>query len=110
MILFHTGIGGVSGGFIGVDVFFVVSGYLVTSIIVRDVDAKRFRTANFSERRIRRIYPALLLVHAVTAVAAHVFLMPREYGKFGRTLAEPRCSPRISRSSGRSAISSRPRR
>lgn len=70
VVLFHAGFPLFSGGFIGVDVFFVISGFLITGIIQRDLDAGRFSIATFYERRIRRIIPALFVVVLVCAVAA----------------------------------------
>ena len=62
VILFHAGLPYFSGGFVGVDVFFVISGYLITSILVRDVSVGTFSLTDFYERRARRILPALFLV------------------------------------------------
>jgi len=59
VILFHAGFELFSGGFVGVDVFFVISGYLITSILIDDIENKRFSIVNFYERRARRILPAL---------------------------------------------------
>lgn len=68
VILFHTGYDFFSGGFIGVDIFFVISGYLITTIIISDLAAKRFSIAKFYERRIRRIIPSLLVVDRKSVV------------------------------------------
>lgn len=65
VLLFHAGFGLVSGGFSGVDVFFVISGYLITAIIHREISDGNFSIARFYERRARRLAPALLLVCAV---------------------------------------------
>ena len=59
VILFHAGFETFSGGFVGVDVFFVISGYLITTILIEDIENKRFSIVNFYERRARRILPAL---------------------------------------------------
>jgi peptidoglycan/LPS O-acetylase OafA/YrhL len=59
VILFHAGFELFSGGFVGVDVFFVISGYLITTILIEDIENKRFSIVNFYERRARRILPAL---------------------------------------------------
>ena len=59
VILFHAGFKSFSGGFVGVDVFFVISGYLITTIIIEDIENSRFNLLNFYERRARRILPAL---------------------------------------------------
>ena len=66
VMLFHAGFGLLPGGYLGVDVFFVISGYLITSILLRDLQAGRYSIAKFYERRARRILPALLLVIAVS--------------------------------------------
>ncbi|OXR50240.1 hypothetical protein PuT2_05640 [Pusillimonas sp. T2] len=62
VILFHAGMPGLSGGFVGVDVFFVISGYLITGILLRELASGEFSIAKFYERRIRRIFPALFFV------------------------------------------------
>jgi peptidoglycan/LPS O-acetylase OafA/YrhL len=62
VILFHAGFELFSGGFVGVDVFFVISGYLITTILIEDIENQRFSLVNFYERRARRILPALFFV------------------------------------------------
>ena len=62
VIFFHTGIEIFSGGFIGVDVFFVISGYLITSVLIEDIENKEFSIINFCERRARRILPAFFMI------------------------------------------------
>ena len=62
VILFHSGIGIFSGGYVGVDVFFVISGYLITTIILAELDKESFSITNFYERRARRILPVLFLL------------------------------------------------
>ena len=66
VVLFHLGLEWISGGFLGVDVFFVISGYLITSIILRDLEGGTFKFSTFWARRVRRIAPAMLAVTAVT--------------------------------------------
>ena len=61
VLLFHAGLG-CSGGFVGVDVFFVISGYVISSLILREIAAGSFSMVQFWERRIRRIFPALAVV------------------------------------------------
>lgn len=74
VVFFHAGIPGFSGGFIGVDVFFVISGFLITSIILKEITTGKFSVARFYERRIRRIFPALFPVITVTvAIGAFLF-------------------------------------
>jgi peptidoglycan/LPS O-acetylase OafA/YrhL len=65
VILFHAGFESFSGGYVGVDVFFVISGYLITSIIYGEIQNKTFSIIRFYERRARRILPALIFVSAV---------------------------------------------
>ena len=62
VILFHAGFDVLTGGYVGVDIFFVISGYLITSIIINDIRSDSFSLAEFYERRARRILPALLAV------------------------------------------------
>lgn len=74
VIFFHTGLAGFSGGFVGVDIFFVISGFLITSIILKEIRDDKFSVARFYERRIRRIFPALFPVIAFTlAIGAYLF-------------------------------------
>ncbi|MBN1929651.1 MAG: acyltransferase [Chlorobiaceae bacterium] len=74
VLFFHTEVPGFTGGFVGVDVFFVISGYLITSIILKEIKAEKFSIARFYERRIRRIFPALFPVIAfVLAAGAYLF-------------------------------------
>ena len=65
VILFHGGFSLFSGGFVGVDVFFVISGYLITTILLGDMESGTYSLVRFYERRARRILPALFLVMAV---------------------------------------------
>jgi len=77
VILFHAGFSGFSGGYIGVDIFFVISGYLITSIILDEKNRGQFSIVNFYERRARRILPALSAVLLITTIAAFI-LMPAD--------------------------------
>src|SRR5262245_4744949 len=86
VILFHAGFSAFSGGFVGVDVFFVISGYLITSIIMADLEAGKFSFMRFYERRARRILPALLSVMAATTPFAYAWMMPDEFKNFGQSL------------------------
>ena len=65
VIFFHAGFDIFSGGFVGVDIFFVISGYLITTIIMKEIDQGKFSIIHFYERRARRILPALFLVMLV---------------------------------------------
>ena len=77
VILFHLFPNLFKGGFIGVDIFFVISGYLITSIILKElVITGNFSFKYFYERRVRRILPALLVVMLTTLIFAWVFLLP----------------------------------
>ena len=73
VVLYHFGIGGLQGGFVGVDVFFVISGYLITGIIQSELARGEFTLARFYERRARRIFPALFVMTCVTSLTS----MPR---------------------------------
>ncbi len=83
VILFHMGLAGVSGGFAGVDVFFVISGFLITSIILKEEGAGQFTLWGFWQRRIRRIIPALATVLLVTEVVSYFFVFSGESREFG---------------------------
>ena len=87
VILFHAGIASMAGGFVGVDVFFVISGFLITSIIARELDTGDFSILRFYERRARRILPALFFVLIVTTIAAYYFMLPYELADYGRWLS-----------------------
>ncbi|KQM19788.1 hypothetical protein ASE73_17410 [Sphingomonas sp. Leaf24] len=86
VVLFHAFPWLLSGGFVGVDVFFVLSGYLITSIIFGEAQRGDFSIARFYERRFRRILPALVLVALATTVAAIVILSPSELDDYGKSL------------------------
>ena len=83
VVLFHFAFPGFTGGFVGVDIFFVISGYLITSLIVGDLYAGRFSFARFYERRIRRIIPALLVMLAAASIFAVALFPPKELADFG---------------------------
>ena len=68
VVFYHAGLG-CPGGFIGVDVFFVISGFLITSLIVKDILAGTFNFVDFWDRRVRRIFPAMAVCVAVTLIA-----------------------------------------
>lgn len=86
VVAHHTGLGIVPGGFTGVDVFFVISGYLITGIIAAEMAAGRFSQWRFLERRIRRIVPAFALMLWVTAAAAWAILTPEDFRSFAQSL------------------------
>ncbi|PZQ45829.1 MAG: hypothetical protein DI551_06330 [Micavibrio aeruginosavorus] len=86
VILYHFGIPYFSGGFIGVDIFFVISGYLITSIIKEDLELSRFSFLKFYERRIRRILPALIIVSFVAAIISCIIFLPNDLEDIGASL------------------------
>ena len=86
VVLFHAGTPGFGGGFTGVDIFFVISGYLITSLILPDIDARCFSIVAFYQRRIRRIFPALIVVIAFCIVVGYFLLTPNDYKTFGRSV------------------------
>ncbi len=86
VILFHAGVPAFKGGFVGVDVFFVISGYLITSVIIAEKEAGTFSLVNFYERRMRRILPALFLMMAVCIPFAWRWLLPAEMREFSESI------------------------
>jgi peptidoglycan/LPS O-acetylase OafA/YrhL len=86
VILFHAGFTVFSGGYVGVDVFFVISGYLITTIIVTEQSRGEFTLAGFYERRARRILPALFVVLAATLPFAWMLLLPVDMRSFSQSL------------------------
>jgi peptidoglycan/LPS O-acetylase OafA/YrhL len=86
VILFHAGIEFFSGGFVGVDIFFVISGYLITSIILGELMAGRFSLLRFYERRARRILPPLFLVLMTSLPFAWWWLEPEALQAFAKSL------------------------
>ena len=87
VVFFHFDFGTFGGGFVGVDIFFVISGYLITSIIVGELESGSFSFARFYERRIRRIVPALIVMLAATSIAAIALFPPKELAQFGLSAA-----------------------
>ncbi|CAL4868695.1 hypothetical protein MMA231_02984 [Asticcacaulis sp. MM231] len=91
VVLFHVSPAALPGGFAGVDIFFVISGYLITQILLRDMEAGGFRLRDFYQRRIRRLFPALYAVLAFTLIAGLLILPPKllselVYSQFFTTL------------------------
>ena len=85
VIFFHGGFEIFRGGFVGVDIFFVISGYLITSIILSDLKNNNFSIINFYERRARRILPALFLISFVSLIFGYFFLLPDEFKNLGQS-------------------------
>jgi peptidoglycan/LPS O-acetylase OafA/YrhL len=86
VILFHAGFDHLSGGFLGVDVFFVISGYLITTIILAEKEEGMFSLLTFYERRARRILPALFFVMLVSLPFAWLWLLPSDFKSFSQSL------------------------
>jgi peptidoglycan/LPS O-acetylase OafA/YrhL len=86
VMLFHAGINLFSGGYIGVDVFFVISGYLITTIILEDIKRGKFSIVNFYERRVRRIIPALYFLLMVLLLSAWFLMTPSQLMNFSKSL------------------------
>ena len=87
VVLFHALPAYVPGGFVGVDVFFVISGYLITGLVTARLRAGRFGFADFYARRIRRLFPALVAVLAATWALGYALLYADEFARLGRHLA-----------------------
>ncbi|MEO9131912.1 MAG: acyltransferase family protein, partial [Sphingomonas sp.] len=85
VVLFHARVRGFAGGFVGVDIFLVISGYLIAQLILRESSAGSFTLIGFYERRVRRILPALLAMLLV-ATCAGWFLLPIDFRLFGASL------------------------
>lgn len=86
VILFHAGFKAFNGGFVGVDVFFVISGYLITTILLNDLELGNFSIVHFYERRARRILPALFLVMFACLPFAWFWLLPQDLKSFSQSL------------------------
>jgi len=87
VIVFHAFPRVLPGGFCGVDVFFVISGYLISLIIFRGLQAGTFRFSDFYARRVRRLFPALLVLMVLCLLAGYVMLLPTEFEELGKTTA-----------------------
>lgn len=88
VVLYHFGVTGISGGFAGVDVFFVISGYLMCGIISRGIERGEFSVWRFYLARARRIFPALIVLCVVALIFGWFFLMPEEYKLLGKHARE----------------------
>ncbi len=85
VVFFHYGLDILGGGYLGVDIFFVISGYLITNIIVRELAVGEFSVARFYERRFRRILPALVVVQAVCLLVGYFLLSPAAVRDLGQS-------------------------
>lgn len=86
VILFHAGFEVFSGGFVGVDVFFVISGYLITGILIKSLDDGKFSIVQFYENRARRILPALFVVMTLCVPFAWMWMLPSQFKDFAQSL------------------------
>ena len=88
VILYHAGFNRFfAGGYVGVDIFFVISGYLITSVIENECDNETFSLLNFYERRCRRILPALFLILFLSSYFAYYWMLPDQLLEYGQTLS-----------------------
>lgn len=87
VVFFHAGFRVVQGGFVGVDIFFVISGFLITGILAREIAQGRYSIIEFYRRRARRIFPALTAVTLATLGAAYFILTPDEYVELAKSAA-----------------------
>lgn len=85
VLLFHTGTPGFDGGYVGVDIFFVISGAVIGSVIAPDIRAGQFSVINFYERRVRRILPAFLFMLGGTYILSYIYAVPRDLAELGRS-------------------------
>jgi peptidoglycan/LPS O-acetylase OafA/YrhL len=86
VVCFHANVVHVTGGFVGVDIFFVISGYLITQVIDAEMEQGRFTFRGFYERRMRRIFPALFAVAMFCALAGAALFPPLRFVEFGQSL------------------------
>ncbi|MEM9579107.1 MAG: acyltransferase family protein [Pseudomonadota bacterium] len=87
VVLYHFGVPGLGGGFVGVDIFFVISGFLIGGLLWREAeDTGRIRLARFFARRIKRLAPAFATMALAVAAASYVILLPFEFREFGKSL------------------------
>ncbi|NQZ26987.1 MAG: acyltransferase [Colwellia sp.] len=86
VIFFHAGVSGFSGGFLGVDVFFVISGFLITANIIKSQKGGDFSLLSFYDKRARRILPPLILTLLLTTILSFVFMLPYDLKNFGQSL------------------------
>jgi len=86
VLFFHAGFELFSGGYIGVDIFFVISGYLITTILINDIEQDKFSLLNFYERRARRILPVLFFVMAISSVFAWFLMSPNQLKDYSESL------------------------
>ena len=86
VVLYHVGLVGFSGGFVGVDIFFVISGYVIAGSLLADLEEGKFSLWRFYEKRVRRIFPALVLVYVCTYAAGLILLIPEHFINFSSSV------------------------
>lgn len=86
VVFFHADFGFFNGGYLGVDVFFVISGFLITKILISEFEKETFSIQSFYERRARRILPALFFVLAITTILSVVFMNPVQLKNYSQSL------------------------
>ena len=87
VIFFHAGFNFFGGGFVGVDVFYVISGYLISGLIFKEIETDNFNLLNFYERRARRLLPSLFFIMLVITPIAFLLLVPSDLADFLNSLA-----------------------
>jgi peptidoglycan/LPS O-acetylase OafA/YrhL len=87
VVLYHTGVPGFAGGFVGVDIFFVISGYLICGMIDEDLRKGTFSIGDFYKRRAMRILPALFAMSLATSLLAYIYFLPVELKDYAESLA-----------------------
>jgi len=86
VLLFHAGVPGFDGGFVGVDIFFVISGFLITRILITSMESGNYSLIDFYARRVRRIFPALFALLFFAIVGASVLYVPSDFASLPRTI------------------------
>jgi peptidoglycan/LPS O-acetylase OafA/YrhL len=86
VVFYHAGFGEFSGGFVGVDIFFVISGYVIAGSLLTDLEAGTFSLWRFYEKRVRRIFPALIVTCICTYFAGLLLLMPDHFVNFSKSV------------------------
>ena len=86
VVAFHAGLPRLAGGFVGVDVFFVISGYLICGLIAADIERDRFSLLQFYKRRVMRIFPALFAMFLAASLLSYLYLLPVELKDYSKSL------------------------
>ena len=110
VVAFHAGLPGLAGGFVGVDIFFVISGYLICGMIAADIERGRFSLPRFYKRRVMRIFPALFGMFLVASVLSYHYLLPVELTDYSKSMLFAALSVSNISFPKQPAISTRPQR